>query len=150
MDNVFVFAVVFGFFQVPKKYQYRVLFWGILGAIVMRLSFVLAGAGLLSRFDWLMYVFGAFLIFTAIKLSLHSGEDVHPDRNIVLRLARRVLPVAQGDHGDRGVGRGQLHQFLTVGHVEQIGRAGIAQRIVGAGVVILKRADHRNVAADAD
>jgi tellurite resistance protein TerC len=99
MDNVFVFAVVFGFFQVPKKYQYRVLFWGILGAIAMRLTFVLAGAGLLSRFDWLMYVFGAFLVFTAIKLALHTGEDVHPDRNIVLRLARRVLPVAKGDHG---------------------------------------------------
>jgi len=100
MDNVFVFAVVFGFFQVPRKYQYRVLFWGILGAIVMRLSFVLAGAELLRHFEWLMYVFGAFLVFTAIKLAMHTGEDVHPDRNIVLRLARKVLPVATGDHGD--------------------------------------------------
>lgn len=100
MDNVFVFAVVFGFFQVPKKYQYRVLFWGILGAIVLRLSFVLAGAELLRHFEWLMYVFGSFLIFTAIKLAMHTGEDVHPDRNIVLRLARKVLPVAKGDHGE--------------------------------------------------
>ncbi|MCA9100687.1 MAG: TerC family protein [Planctomycetales bacterium] len=101
MDNVFVFAVVFGFFQVPKKYQYRVLFWGILGAIVMRLTFVLAGAELLRRFEWLMYVFGGFLVFTAIKLAFHSGDDVHPDRNIILRLARKVLPVAEGDHGDK-------------------------------------------------
>lgn len=101
MDNVFVFAVIFNWFVVPKKYQYRVLFWGILGAIVMRLAFIVAGDQLLKKFEWIMLLFGGFLIFTGIKLSLHDDGNVHPDQNIVLRLARRIFPVAHGDHGDR-------------------------------------------------
>ena len=101
MDNVFVFAVIFGVFQVPLKYQYRVLFWGILGAIVMRLSFVLAGTGLLHIFDWVLPTFGLFLVYTAVKLVLRQESDVNPEKNPLLRLARRYLPVTREDHGQQ-------------------------------------------------
>jgi len=99
MDNVFVFAVIFSYFLVPKKYQYRVLFWGILGAIVMRLSFVLLGAELIRRFEWVMWIFGAFLIYTGIQLARHDDADVHPEKNLLLRVARRLFSVSKGDHG---------------------------------------------------
>jgi len=101
MDNVFVFAVIFSFFRVPKKYQYRVLFWGILGAIFMRLTFILAGKALIDAFEWVMPIFGGFLIYTGIKLAFHSESDVHPENNILMRLAKKVFPVAKGDHGQK-------------------------------------------------
>jgi len=102
MDNIFVFVVIFRFFHVPMMYQYRVLFWGILGAIVMRLAFILAGVELIRLFAWVTPVFGLFLIYTAYKLARNSGADVHPEKNIVLKIARRFLPVAQGDHRQYG------------------------------------------------
>jgi tellurite resistance protein TerC len=101
MDNVFVFAVIFAFFRVPKKYQYRVLFWGILGAIVMRLAFIAAGAALIKHFEWVMVVFGAILIFTAVKLAFLGDAEHDPERNLLMRMARKVFPVARGDHGAR-------------------------------------------------
>jgi len=101
MDNVFVFAVIFNFFAVPLKYQYRVLFWGIIGAIVMRLSFILAGAALLEHFHWIMPLFGAFLIYTGGKLALHSDSEVDPENNLLMRAAKQLFPVASGDHGQR-------------------------------------------------
>ena len=101
MDNVFVFAVIFSFFGVPLKYQYRVLFWGILGAILMRLAFILLGAALLRHFEWVMPVFGAFLIYTAIKLAAHNDAEVNPEKNLLMRLARALFPVAKENHGDR-------------------------------------------------
>lgn len=101
MDNIFVFAVIFRFFAVPLMYQYRVLFWGILGAIVLRLVFVLTGAALIHHFDWVMAVFGALLVYTAIKLVRPGQEEVDPERNILLRTARRFLPVASGASGER-------------------------------------------------
>jgi tellurite resistance protein TerC len=101
MDNVFVFAVVFSFFGVPLKYQYRVLFWGILGAVVMRLTFILAGTALLTRFDWMLWIFGAFLIYTGAKLALHSDSKPDPERNIFMRAARRLFNVAKENHGDQ-------------------------------------------------
>lgn len=102
MDNIFVFVVIFRFFGVPIMYQYRVLFWGILGAVVMRLLFILAGVELINRFDWVIPLFGAFLIYTAYKLALHSGADVHPENNVVLRTARRFLRITPGDHHQHG------------------------------------------------
>lgn len=99
MDNVFVFAVIFTYFAVPKKYQYRVLFWGILGAILMRLAFVLLGSALIHRFDWMLPVFGVFLTYTGVKLATKGDEEVHPDQNPLLRLARKLFRVARGDHG---------------------------------------------------
>jgi tellurite resistance protein TerC len=102
MDNVFVFAVIFRFFRVPMLYQYRVLFWGILGAIVLRLIFVLAGTQLIHLFDWILPLFGLLLIYTAVKLTVQSEGEVHPDKSLVLRLARWLLPVSKGHHDEHG------------------------------------------------
>ncbi len=102
MDNVFVFAVIFNFFRVPMKYQYRVLFWGILAAVVMRLAFILVGAALIEKFHWILYVLGAFLIYTGINLAIHD-DDIDPEQSFVLRMMRRWFPVSTGDHGDRFV-----------------------------------------------
>jgi tellurite resistance protein TerC len=113
MDNVFVFVVIFAYFGVPLKYQYRVLFWGILGAIVMRLTFILVFGELLKRYEWIFYIFGAFLIYTGIKLARAHGVETHPDQNIVLRLARRYLRVAESSHGDRFVVRQDGRLFFT-------------------------------------
>lgn len=101
MDNVFVFVVIFAYFGVPLKYQYRVLFWGILGAIAMRLTFILVATRLIERFEWILYFFGAFLVYTGFKLATAHGSESNPDQNIVLRLARRYLRVADGSHGDK-------------------------------------------------
>lgn len=105
MDNVFVFAVIFRFFAIPLKHQYRVLFWGILGAIVMRLTFILAGTGLIQRFEWILWLFGAFLVYTAFKLAVPKDEEVDPEQNVLLRLARRFFPITTEDHGERFVAR---------------------------------------------
>jgi tellurite resistance protein TerC len=113
MDNVFVFVVIFAYFGVPLKYQYRVLFWGILGAIVMRLTFILVFGELLKRYEWIFYIFGAFLIYTGIKLARAHGVETHPDQNVVLRLARRYLRVAKGSHGDHFVVRQDGRLFFT-------------------------------------
>jgi tellurite resistance protein TerC len=101
VDNVFVWLIIFSYFAVPAKYQHRVLFLGILGAIVFRGLFIATGVTLLNMFGWLIFVFGAFLIFTGIRLALRKEEEVHPERNPVLRLARRLLPVASGYEGQR-------------------------------------------------
>lgn len=100
MDNVFVFAVIFTFFRVPLKYQYRVLFWGILGAVLMRLTFVVAGAALLQRFEVVMAVFGVLLVWTAYKLAFSHDEEVHPENNLLMKGARKIFPVAKESHGD--------------------------------------------------
>ena len=92
--------MVFGYFKVPLKYQYRVLFWGILGAVIMRLAFVLLGTELIERFQWVMPLFGAFLIYTGIKLSF-GDEEVDPGDNFLLKLVRRVIPVTNHQEGDR-------------------------------------------------
>ena len=98
VDNIFVIALIFGFFAVPKAYQHRVLFWGILGALVMRAIFIVAGAALLARFHWIIYLFGAFLLFTGIKMALHRNEEIHPEHNPVLKLVRRLVPVTNDYH----------------------------------------------------
>jgi tellurite resistance protein TerC len=102
MDNVFVFAVIFNYFRVPRKYQYRVLFWGILGAVVMRLLFILLGTQLIHHFMVVMLFFGAFLIYTGVKLALKDESDeVDPTHNLLFRLARKWFPVSTADHGDK-------------------------------------------------
>jgi tellurite resistance protein TerC len=92
VDNVFVWAVLFSYFAVPREYQFRVLFWGILGALAMRAAFIFAGVAVLERFDWVLYIFGAFLVITAVRIARHGEPEVHPERNPVLRLARRIIP----------------------------------------------------------
>jgi tellurite resistance protein TerC len=93
VDNLFVFVVIFRHFAVPPHLQHRVLFWGILGALIMRATFILAGAWLLETFEWMIYVFGVFLLYTAYKLLRAGDEEIDPGKNILLRLARRILPV---------------------------------------------------------
>lgn len=97
-DNVFVFAVIFGYFAVPPKYRHKVLFWGILGAIIMRLLFILAGAALLKKFHWIAYIFGIIVIVSGIKLLRRGEHRFDPERNPVLRMARRFLPITQAYH----------------------------------------------------
>jgi tellurite resistance protein TerC len=92
VDNVFVWAVIFSYFGVPRKYQFRVLFWGIFGALVLRAIFIFAGVALLERFSWVLYIFGAFLLFTAWRIYRHDEAEVHPEKNPVLKLIQRVIP----------------------------------------------------------
>ena len=100
-DNVFVFALIFTYFAVPVQYQYRVLFWGVVGALALRAVFILIGAELLETYDWMVYLFGAFLIYTGIRMARHSSREVRPERNPVLRLLRRVLPMTDGYRGQK-------------------------------------------------
>ncbi|HXG49633.1 MAG TPA: TerC family protein [Methylomirabilota bacterium] len=101
MDNVFVIALIFSYFRVPQKYQHRVLFWGILGALVMRGIMIWAGVGLVKRFEWMFYVLGAFLVVTGIKMAFAGEEEVHPERNLAIRLARKLFPVSSDFDGQR-------------------------------------------------
>ena len=101
VDNMFVFALIFGMFAVPAAYQHRVLFWGILGALVMRFLFILTGAALLDSFHWIIYVFGAFLIFTGIKILRQREHTMDLEHNVVLRLFRRFVPMTSEYHGQR-------------------------------------------------
>jgi len=96
VDNVFVMVIIFGAFGVPAHQQHRVLFWGILGALLMRAVFILAGTALIARFHWTIYVFGLFLVLTGVRMLLARGEEGHPENNVLVRLARKVLPVAPG------------------------------------------------------
>ena len=98
-DNIFVFAVLFNYFAVPPEYRHRVLFWGVLGAIVFRLTFILAGTALLKKFHWVVYIFGIIVIVSGIKLLMRKDEEIDPERNPVLRLARRFLPITPNYHG---------------------------------------------------
>ena len=111
VDNVFVIAMIFGFFAVPPEYQHRVLFWGILGALVMRGAMIAAGARLIAEFGWILYVFGGFLVLTALKMLFLKPGETDPERLLVIRLARRFLPITPRYHGERffvrtGEGRG--------------------------------------------
>jgi tellurite resistance protein TerC len=101
VDNIFVFALIFGYFAVPGKYQHRVLFWGVVGALVMRAGFIAAGATLLDRFSWTVYVFGAFLVVTGVRMARRRDEHVDPARNPIVRLLRRRVPMTDGYEGQR-------------------------------------------------
>ena len=101
LDNVFVIALIFNYFRIPTQYQHRVLFWGIVGAQVMRGAMIAAGTALIHRFDWIIYVFGAFLIFTAIKILITRQETMHPEKNLLVRVARRLYPVTMELDGQK-------------------------------------------------
>ena len=101
VDNIFVFVVIFSTFAVPPIYQHRVLFWGVLGALVMRAAFIFAGGAFLQRFHWAMYVFGALLAITGVKLLVHRHQEMHPEKNPVVRWFRRVLPMTRGFRSDK-------------------------------------------------
>lgn len=101
VDNIFVFVVIFGYFAVPPELHHRVLFWGILGALVLRAAFILAGSALIQTFHWVIYVFGGFLIFTGVKLFLDRGSELHPEQNPVFRFFRRFVRSVDGYRGAR-------------------------------------------------
>jgi tellurite resistance protein TerC len=102
VDNVFVWAVIFSFFAVPREYQFRVLFWGIFGALVLRAIFIFAGVSLIERFEWVLYVFGAFLLYTAWKIAHHDeNKQVDYNRNIAMRLVRRFVPTTDEYDGQK-------------------------------------------------
>jgi len=99
VDNVFVWAIIMSYFAVPREYQFRVLFWGVFGAVVLRFTFIFLGVGLLNRFEWMLFVFGGFLLFTAVRLLRHDEEEIHPENNPVLKVVRRVVPSTTEYHG---------------------------------------------------
>jgi tellurite resistance protein TerC len=99
VDNVFVWAIIMSYFAVPRAYQFRVLFWGVFGAVVLRFTFIFLGVGLLNRFEWMLFVFGGFLIFTAVRLLRHDDEEIHPENNPVLKVVRKVVPSTTEYHG---------------------------------------------------
>lgn len=101
VDNVFVFALIFTYFAVPDRYQHKVLFWGVIGALLMRLVFIFLGVELLEAFFWTAYLFGAFLIYTAYKMAFKHDQEMDPNRNLLVRLVRRIVPTDAGFHGDR-------------------------------------------------
>jgi tellurite resistance protein TerC len=101
VDNVFVFALLFSYFAVPPLYQHKVLFWGILGALIMRAIMIVAGAALITKFAWIIYVFGAFLILTGIKMIVKREEEIHPERNPVVKWFKRLMPVTADFRADK-------------------------------------------------
>jgi tellurite resistance protein TerC len=104
LDNIFVIAMVFSYFRVPLALQHRVLFWGILGAVILRGVMIAVGVALINRFDWVIYLFGAFLFYSAVRMLMLRHENVEPGDNLLVRVARRWLPVTDGFHG---------HHFLV-------------------------------------
>jgi TerC family integral membrane protein len=105
VDNVFVWAVLFSYFAVPHEYQFRVLFWGVFGALTLRAAFIFGGVAVLERFDWVLYLFGAFLVLTAVRIARHDSAEVDPEHNPVLRLARRVISSTDDYDGQKLVTR---------------------------------------------
>ena len=101
VDNVFVFALLFSYFAVPPVYQHKVLFWGILGALIMRAIMIALGAALITKFAWIIYVFGGFLILTGIKMIVKREEEIHPERNPVVRWFKKLMPVTREYRGDK-------------------------------------------------
>jgi tellurite resistance protein TerC len=101
VDNLFVFLLIFRYFRVPSNYQHKVLFWGIIGALVMRGIFIFAGVSLIQRFHWIIYIFGVFLIYTGIQLFRQKEQEIHPEQNPVLKLFRRWVPVTPDYVGGR-------------------------------------------------
>ncbi len=121
VDNIFIFVLIFGYFRVPRKYQHRVLFWGIIGAIVMRGSMIAAGTILLERFEWVIYVFGAFLVITGIRMAKSGDETMEIEANPIIRLLRKFVPITSEYHGQR---------FLVREHVAGVTRHAVTPLFV--------------------
>ena len=124
VDNLFVFILIFSYFRVPDELRHRVLFWGIIGALVMRGAMIAAGAALIDRFHWIIYVFGAFLVYTGARMAFKSDDEIDPEHNPVLRLVRRFTPVTKGFRGP--------HFF-----VRETGPEGVVRRIATPLFVVL-------------
>lgn len=113
VDNIFVFVLVFGYFQIPPIYQHKILFWGILGALVMRVIFIFAGVALIEKFHWTIYIFGAFLIYTGYKMFTEKGTAIDPENNPVMKFFRRMMPVTNQLHGDKFFVKQDGKRFAT-------------------------------------
>jgi tellurite resistance protein TerC len=100
VDNLFVFLLIFSYFKVPARYQHRVLFWGVMGALVMRLTMIFVGAALINRFNWIIYIFGAFLVYTGIRMFRQEDTDIQPEENVVVRLVTRYIPLTRTYEGE--------------------------------------------------
>ena len=101
VDNIFVFVLIFTYFHIPAIYQHKVLFWGIIGALIMRVIFIFAGVALLEKFHWTIYIFGAFLIFTGIKMLFDKDKKIEPDKNPVIKFFKKIIPTTNELHGDK-------------------------------------------------
>ncbi len=113
VDNIFVFLMIFSYFKVPQKYQHEVLFWGILGALLMRAGFIAGGITLIKNFHWIIYVFGGFLIFTGIKMAMDKDKEIHPEKSLVLRLFHRIMPVTKNYEGGKFFVKKEGRTFAT-------------------------------------
>lgn len=113
VDNIFVFVLVFGYFHIPSKYQHKVLFWGILGALIMRVIFIFAGVALIQQFHWTIYIFGAFLVFTGIKMITQKDKKIEPENNPVIKFARKIFNVTGELHGDKFFVKLENKKFVT-------------------------------------
>jgi tellurite resistance protein TerC len=113
VDNIFVFLMIFTYFRVPYLHQHKVLFWGIIGALVMRTLFILTGITLIQKFHWVIYIMGGFLVLTGIKMALQRDEEINPERNPVLKLFRRVMPVTENYEDGRFFIRRSGRLFAT-------------------------------------
>jgi tellurite resistance protein TerC len=113
IDNLFVFLLIFTYFCVPASDQHRVLFWGILGAVFMRGIFIVAGLALLEHLHWIIYIFGAFLIYTAIRLAIEKDKEVQPEKNPVLKLFRRFVPLTKGYHRNKFIVKARGRRMAT-------------------------------------
>lgn len=113
VDNIFVFIMIFSYFQVPAKYQHKVLFWGILGALVMRVIFIFAGVALIEKFHFTIYIFGAILIYTGYKMFNHNQAKIDPEKNPVVRFFRKIMPVTPQMHDDKFFVRLNGKRFAT-------------------------------------
>ncbi len=113
LDNLFVFLLIFSYFRVAPSLQHKVLYWGILGALIMRAAMIAGGIALITKFHWIIYVFGAFLVFTGIKMLTSGNSEVHPEKNPVIKLARKLFPVTPQYHGDHFFARIDGRLFAT-------------------------------------
>lgn len=113
VDNIFVFILIFSYFGVPSQYHHKVLFWGVIGALIMRFVFIATGAALIQRFEWILYIFGAILLVSGWKMMMHKETEVHPEKNIFIRLARRLFPVEPGYESERFIVKKNGKTFIT-------------------------------------
>jgi tellurite resistance protein TerC len=113
VDNLFVFIMVFGFFNIKSEYQHKILFWGIMGALIMRLIFIFAGVALIQSFHWIIYIFGAFLMYTGVKLVFEKDKKIEPDKNLFVRIFKKIMPVTNDFHGDKFFIKIEAKTFAT-------------------------------------
>lgn len=137
LDNIFVISMIFGFFAVPQIYQHRVLFWGILGALVMRGVMIAAGAKLIAEFHWTLYVFGVLLIVTAVKMLILKTDHVDPNHNLVVRLVRRAFPVTERFHGEHFIVRAGSMESYEAALPGEVALADGAIEMAKPGVLML-------------